>query len=126
MGKRPVVHGTKGVIGAALVSIAAAAVTAAALILLAAFLMDRFSLGEDTLKKAVYAIHFAAAFVCGFVMGKQKKEKKFLWGLAAGGAWLALLLICSLILHNGSLKADALLAVVAACAGGSMLGGMLS
>ncbi|MCD7738770.1 MAG: TIGR04086 family membrane protein [Lachnospiraceae bacterium] len=126
MGKQPVVHGTKGAIGPAFLSIAAAAVTAAALIFLAAFLMDHFSLGEDILKKAVYAIHFAAAFACGFVMGKQKKEKKFLWGLAAGGVWFALILGCSLIFNNGSLKADALLAVLAACAGGSMLGGMLS
>ncbi|MCD8326627.1 MAG: TIGR04086 family membrane protein [Lachnospiraceae bacterium] len=126
MGKGSGVRGAKGVIGAMALSVLPAAATAAVLILAAAFCMDRFSLGEDTLKKMVYAIHFAAAFACGFAMGKLKKEKKFLWGLAAGTVWFVLILICSLMVHNGSLKADAVLAVLAACAGGSMLGGMVS
>ncbi|MCD7806663.1 MAG: TIGR04086 family membrane protein [Lachnospiraceae bacterium] len=126
MGKGSGARGVRGVIGAMALSILPAAITAAILILAAAFCMDRFSLGEDTLTKVVYVIHFAAAFACGFTMGKLKKEKKFLWGLAAGAVWFALILLCGLAVYHQGMKTDALISVLAACAGGSMLGGMVS
>ncbi len=105
-------------------SVLPALLTAAVLLFLAAVWLDRFSPQEDTVKKAVYVIHFLAAFACGFAMGKQKKEKKFLWGLLAGGTWFAMILLGSLIFQGGTLEAGAVLPVLALCSGGSMAGGM--
>ncbi len=107
-------------------SILPALITAILLLFLAAVWLDRFSPQEETVKKAVYAVHFLAAFACGFVMGKQKKEKRFLWGLLAGGTWFLLILLCSLIFQGGSVDAGAVLPVLLTCTGGSMAGGMLA
>ncbi len=101
-----------------------ALLTAAVLLLAAAVWLERFSPDAETVKRVVYVIHFAAAFACGFVMGKQKKEKKFLWGLLAGGTWFMLILLASLLFQGGSLNTGAVLPVFALCTGGSMAGGM--
>ncbi|MCD8379035.1 MAG: TIGR04086 family membrane protein [Lachnospiraceae bacterium] len=105
-------------------SILPALITAAVLLFLTAVWLDRFSQDEVMIKKVVYVIHFLAAFVCGFVMGRQKKEKKFLWGLLAGETWFVLLLLASLIFQGGTLDTGAVLPVLTLCTGGSMAGGM--
>lgn len=105
-------------------SILPAVLTAAVLLLLAAVWLDRFSPDETTMKRVIYVIHFLAAFVCGFVMGRQQKEKRFLWGLLAGSTWFVLILLVSLIFQGGTLDTGAVLPVLALCTGGSMAGGM--
>ena len=60
-------------------------------------------------------------------MGKLTGNRKFLWGLAAGTLYFVLLLAISLGLYR-SLQADimGLVTTFLLCAGGGMIGGMVS
>ncbi|MCD7864324.1 MAG: TIGR04086 family membrane protein [Lachnospiraceae bacterium] len=126
MEKRIAGRSRRGLFKSMALSILPALLTAAVLLLLAAVWLDRFSPQEETVRKVIYAVHFLAAFACGFVMGKQKRERKFLWGLLSGGTWFVLILLVSLIFQGGTLDTGAVLPVLFACAGGSMAGGMMA
>ena len=68
-----------------------------------------------------------SSFSGGFVMGKLSGNRKFLWGLVTGTLYFALLIIISLGLYR-SVQSDLmnLATTFLLCAGGGMLGGMVS
>ena len=61
------------------------------------------------------------------MIGKLTGVKRFLWGLLAGILYFALLLLISLgVYHSLQGEAGNLLTTFLLCAGGGMLGGMVS
>ena len=68
-----------------------------------------------------------STFSGGFVIGKLAGVKKFLWGLLLGIMYFVLLLLISLGIYH-SLQSDMmnLVTTFLLCAGGGMLGGMVS
>ena len=88
------------------------------LLLLLAFLMYRLRFSEGIVTVCITAIYVITTFFAGF---------KFLWGLLAGSIYFIILLILSMIMKSpGDLSTMHTLTVLALCAGGGMLGGMLS
>lgn len=97
------------------------------LLLLLALLLYRFGLSEKIVSISIIVIYVAATFFAGFVAGKKIKNRKFLWGLVLGIAYFLILAIVSLAVNRSiGDMADSFLTTLILCAGGGMLGGMLS
>lgn len=97
------------------------------LLLILAFLLYRFRLSEKIVAAAIIAVYLTATFLAGFFTGKQAENRKFLWGLLQGGAYFLILAVLSLAVNHslGDLT-HSFLTTFLLCAGGGMLGGMLS
>ena len=97
------------------------------LILLLSFAVFRFRAGDFAISVFVFFTYFFSVFTGGFLLGKIKKEKKFLWGLLIGFLYFLLLFFFSFA-ANHALPSDPheLLPALCICLFGGMLGGMLS
>ncbi len=92
-----------------------------------AFLLYKFRLGENIINIAIVAIYVVVTFVTGFLAGKILKIKKFLWGFLLGCGYFAILAVVSMLVgQQEAVIGHHLLTTFMLCAGGGMLGGMLS
>lgn len=99
----------------------------AVLLALLAFLLYQLNLDEKIVAIAIIVIYVAATLFAGFVAGKRMGSRKFLWGLVMGGAYFLVLTAVSVCVGKGAFQAgNSFLTTLALCAGGGMLGGMLS
>lgn len=90
------------------------------------FGLYRFDLDEKTVKTGIFLTYIAATFAGGFVIGKMKKHRKYLWGFATGVLYfIVLLAISAAIYHSVQGGMEMILAWIL-CAAGGMLGGMVS
>lgn len=100
--------------------------TGAALLLLA-LLLYRFRLSEQIVNIGIIIIYVIAAFLAGFLSGKRTQERRFLWGLLAGGLYFAVLALLTLLANHGFKDLNThFFTTLMICAGSGMLGGMLS
>lgn len=97
------------------------------LLLLLAFLLYKLNLDEGKVAAGIIMIYVVSTFVGGFIVGKLAGVRKFLWGLTCGVLYFGLLLLVSLAVYR-SLQGNGanVLTTFLLCAGGGMLGGMLS
>lgn len=99
----------------------------AGLLVLLALALYKIGLGEGTVAIAIVAIYVLATFFAGFMAGKRMGSRKFLWGLLMGTAYFLILAMVSLVAKGAEdALADSFLTTLLLCAGGGMLGGMLS
>lgn len=101
------------------------------LLLLLALLLYNLELSEATIKIGVIAIYIISGFAGGFLIGKQMQDKKYLWGLFAGGIYFLLLFVLSLLVKQGmgeilAFDAVRILTTLVLCAVSGMAGGMIS
>ena len=96
-------------------------------LLILTLLLYKMGLSEQNVNIGVILIYVIATFSGGFVMGKLSITHQFLWGLLAGVLYWGLLMLISLGIYH-SLQAEmwSLLTTLLLCAGGGMLGGMVS
>ncbi len=97
------------------------------LLLLLSLMVFYLDLSANIAGNSIYAIYAIASFLGGFLIGKLKKEKKFLWGILAGVVYFVLILIASLV-HNGGAVEDVVHMLIALllCIAPAMAGGMIS
>lgn len=102
-------------------------VITAVFLMILALLLYKLDLNEQKVTMGIVLIYVASTFVGGFLMGKLVGEKKFLWGILLGLLYFLLLLGISLAV-NHDLKNPGmnLVTTLVLCAGGGMLGGMVS
>lgn len=99
----------------------------ALVLLILAFLYYKFRFSEDIVSGGIVFTYVVAGFLSGFLAGKRMKQRKFLWGLLMGVAYYAVLLVLSLVVNHGNTDfSGSILTTLVLCAGGGMLGGMLS
>ena len=97
------------------------------LLALLAFLLYKLGLSEKTVSIAITAIYVAGTFFGGFVMGKKMGSRRFLWGLLMGTVYFLVLAVVSLCVGKGNIEmGSSFFTTLALCAGGGMLGGMVS
>ncbi len=99
----------------------------ALLLLILSLVMYQFDLNQQIAKIAILFIYIASSFLGGFLIGKKKKVRKFLWGFMMGLAYFAVLLVISFAVNGG--KIDDIVQVgttLVLCAAASMVGGMVS
>ena len=75
--------------------ILAAYILTAGLLLLLAFMLYRFGLSEKVVSLCIIGIYIVVTFAAGLLAGKRAGKRKFLWGLAMGVAYYAILVIVS-------------------------------
>lgn len=97
------------------------------LLLLLAFLLYKLNLDEGKVAAGIIMIYVVSTFAGGFIAGKLSGVRKFLWGLTCGILYFGLLLLVSLAIYR-SLQGNGanVLTTFLLCAGGGMLGGMVS
>lgn len=108
-------------------SLLASYIVTGVLLLILSFVLYKFDLGEAKVTAGIVAIYVLATFVGGFIIGKLTKARRFVWGLALGIVYFALLLLISLGVYR-TLQGTGVNIVTTflLCAGGGMLGGMVS
>ena len=98
-----------------------------ALLMVLSFLLYKVGLGEKAVSIAIIGIYLAATFFAGFLAGKKMQNRKFIWGLLEGVAYFVILAVISFAVGE---RTDAIqnsfFTTLLLCAGGGMLGGMLS
>ncbi len=97
------------------------------LLLILTFLLYKAGLSEENINAGIILTYVISTFSGGFVIGKLIGVKKFLWGLLLGVLYFVLLMLISLGIYH-SLQSDVvnLVTTFLLCAGGGMLGGMIS
>ena len=86
-----------------------------AFLALLSFMLYKFHLGEKV-------VTFA-----GFVTGRKMGSRKFFWGAVEGAAYFLVLVLISLVAgQEGFRSGNSFVTTLILCAGGGMLGGMLS
>lgn len=104
----------------------AALISSIILILIMALLAFKLQLSDSQIVLCVVVIYAIGSFIAGFGLGKLKKEKRLLYGLAAGTTYFALIFIIS-VMNTGAIDDIALLLrnlLICACAGA--IGGIIS
>ncbi len=98
-----------------------------ALLLLLTVLVYRLHLPEGAVQGGICLIYVLAGMLGGILAGKQAISKRFLWGLLAGGAYFAILVVVSLVAgHPVVDQPGRFIFVLLLCTLSGMLGGMLS
>lgn len=97
------------------------------LLLILTLLLYKAGLSEENINAGIILTYVISSFSGGFVIGKLIGVKKFLWGLLLGVLYFVLLMLISLGIYH-SLQSDVvnLVTTFLLCAGGGMLGGMIS
>ena len=97
------------------------------LLLILTVLLYKAGLSEENINAGIILTYVISTFSGGFVIGKLAGVKKFLWGLLLGVLYFVLLMLISLGIYH-SLQSDVvnLVTTFLLCAGGGMLGGMIS
>lgn len=94
---------------------------------LLSFMLYKFHLGEKVVTIAIILIYVAATFFAGFVTGRKMGSRKFFWGAVEGAAYFLVLVLISLVAgQEGFRSGNSFVTTLILCAGGGMLGGMLS
>ena len=94
---------------------------------LLALLLDKLRLPLQVVSVVVIVLYILSTGVAGFLAGKKMQVHRFMWGLMMGCAYYLVLLLVSYIYHGeGTVVAQSLLTTFLLCAGGGMLGGMMS
>lgn len=97
------------------------------LLLILALLLYKAGLSEENVNAGILLTYVISTFSGGFVIGKLTGSRKFLWGLLSGILYFVLLLLISLgIYHSLQGASVETAAAFVLCAGGGMLGGMIS
>ena len=97
------------------------------LLLLLTMALYKMELNEKMVSAAIVALYVMATLIGGILIGKMAKVKRFIWGLGLGIAYFALLLLITLGVYH-TLNGDGanLVTTFILCAGGGMVGGMIS
>lgn len=108
-------------------SLLAAFITSGLLLLLLAGLLYKCNLEESKVTAGIILIYVVSTFLGGFLAGKLSGARKFLWGLLCGVLYFVLLFLVSFGIYRSIDGSGAnLITTFLLCAGGGMLGGMLS
>lgn len=102
-------------------------IVTAVLLAVLAFLLYKLGLGEKFVSGAIIAIYVLATVLGGFIAGKRMKNRRFMWGLLVGAAYFVILAVVSAVFGQGAIQVGrSFFTTLVLCAGGGMLGGMMS
>lgn len=102
-------------------------VTTMILLLLLALVLFKMEVQEIVTKIWLIAVYIISGFLGGFLIGKRRKSRKFLWGCLMGVLYFGILFAVSLLLYKG-LTGDImhLLTTLVLCTASGTVGGMIS
>ena len=99
----------------------------ALLLFLFALLVQKLQFQAGVVSIGISIVYVLSCFVGGFLAGKIKSRRKFLWGLFMGVLYLLVMCGITLIIKRGTEGTfDGFVGNLLLCLGGGMLGGMVS
>ena len=97
-----------------------------ALLLAVAGLLYKFSLGENVVDISIIVIYCISSLLAGLFFSKGAASRRFIWGMAAGGANFAIICAVSIFADPGFAPvSNSSITTLLICLGSGMLGGML-
>ena len=110
-----------------LVDLVAMYVITGLLLVLLAALLGKLELSDAAVSIGIIATYIVSCFAGGFLNGKKKKKKKYLWGLCVGTFYFIVLLLGNLAVNRGlDGQLVHMLTTAVLCILSGMAGGMLS
>ncbi len=110
-----------------LVDLVAMYVITGLLLVLLAALLGKLELSDAAVSIGIIATYIVSCFAGGFLIGKKKKKKKYLWGLCVGTFYFIVLLLGNLAVNRGlDGQLVHMLTTAVLCILSGMAGGMLS
>ena len=102
-------------------------VVTAMLLFLLAVLVERFNWDNNVISIGISTVYVISCFIGGFFVGKVQQNKKFIWGILIGLAYVIIMLVITLVVKHGfHSSVSAFVTNLLLCLGAGMLGGMLS
>lgn len=77
--------------------------SAIALVVLA-FIMYKSGLTKSQVEIGVKVIYILSSFLAGLTIALKEKRRRLFWGMAMGAAYMAIIIIISLILNKGVIE----------------------
>lgn len=112
---------------AVLISLVASYLVSALLLFILTFVLYRLKLKESQITPAVYALYIISCLVGGLLCGKALRSRRFFWGLLTGVLYFLALFCASILLRHGQVpEPSRMIPVLACCAAGGTVGGILS
>lgn len=97
------------------------------LLLAMSFALYKLKLKEAQINLAVYAVYAIACLAGGILSGKALQSRRFFWGLLTGLLYFAVLFAASWMMKRGMpFDTTRVITVLACCAAGGCVGGMIS
>ena len=110
-----------------LVDLVAMYVITGLLLVLLAALLGKLELSDAAVSIGIIATYIVSCFAGGFLIGKKKKKKTYLWGLCVGTFYFIVLLLGNLAVNRGlDGQLVHMLTTAVLCILSGMAGGMLS
>ena len=108
-------------------SLLASYIVTGIMLLVLTVLLYKMDLNEKAVSAGIVAIYVMATLVGGIIIGKLARVRRFVWGLGLGIGYFALLLLITLgVYHTLNGNGANLITTFILCAGGGMVGGMIS
>ena len=96
------------------------------LLVILTVLVSRLEQEELVANVGVIVVYVVSCALGGFLAGRMRGERKFLWGMLLGAVYFVILPAVSLVISGGELPDWMhLVTTMAICAGSGMAGGML-
>lgn len=97
------------------------------MLLILALLLYKVNMGEGAVTAGIIIVYIVSCFLGGWTAGHNIGHKKYLWGFLTGVCYFLLLVVISAAFQQGSMAGVRyLITAFAMCAGGGMVGGMIS
>lgn len=110
-----------------LVDLVAMYVITGILLVILAALLGHMEMSDAAVSIGIIATYIVSCFAGGFLIGKKKKKKKYLWGLCVGIFYFVVLLLGNLAVNRGlDGRLVHMLTTAVLCTLSGMAGGMLS
>ena len=108
-------------------SLLASYIVTGIMLLVLTVLLYKMDLNEKAVSARIVAIYVMATLIGGIIIGKLARVRRFVWGLGLGIGYFALLLLITLgVYHTLNGNGANLITTFILCAGGGMVGGMIS
>lgn len=97
------------------------------MLMVLALLLYKLQLSKSIIDAGIIVTYVLTCFLAGNLTGRKKKQKRFFWGLLMGVSYFLILMVISIIVNQSvGMIGDSFFTTLILCAGGGMLGGMLS
>lgn len=97
------------------------------LLLLLALMVYKFDLDENKAYAGINITYILSSLTGGFIIGKVKKERKYMWGAVCALLYFAILILVSLAVNQSVITGvQGILTTGAICMGAGAIGGMLA
>ncbi len=108
-------------------TIVAAAIVTVLLLMILALLLLKVGFSDKTVLIGIGIIYFIANMAGGFILGRVKEKKRFIWGMAEGFTYFLVLSVVSFLVTGHVYQGEMpVLAGLLCCVGGGFLGGIIS